>query len=346
VQLLAGLKVPRSPSSPAGTNTGGPRRGQRAQQHDVSMSELIMIPLTGTQYEIRAGDYTATVTELGAGIRRFCHRDRPVITGYEPDELPPAGAGQLLAPWPNRIDRGQYSFAGASHQLDLSEPAHGNAIHGLTRWLNWQPAAQARDAVTLRQVLHGSPGYPFCLELEATFQLDPSTGLEVSIAARNAGSRPAPYGTGWHPYLTAGTPAIDECELELPAARWLPADDRGIPRAEPQDVSGTPYDFREPTPIGATSIDHALTGLARDPAGLAWARLSGGNTQLAFWAGPGYDWLQVFSGDALDAAHRRRALAIEPMTCPPNAFASGAGLLTLAPGESVTHSWGIQALPS
>jgi aldose 1-epimerase len=310
------------------------------------MVSMTLIPLTGTQYDIRAGDYEATVTELGAGLRRLSHRDRHLITGYEPDDLPPAAAGQLLVPWPNRIDHGQYEFAGQSLQLDLSEPAHGTAIHGLTRWMGWQPVAQAPDAVTLGHVLHGRPGYPFCLEVTAAYQLDPAGGLQVSTTARNAGSRPAPYGTGSHPYLTAGTPAIDQCELELPAARWLPADDRGIPSAEPQDVTGTPYDFRERALIGATSIDHALTGLARDPDGRAWARLSGGSTRLAFWAGPGYDWLQVFSGDALDAAHRRRALAIEPMTCPPNAFVSGIGLLTLAPGESVSHSWGIQALPS
>jgi aldose 1-epimerase len=320
------------------------------------MSTPSMIPLTGLQYDIRAGDYAATVTELGAGLRRLSHRDRPVIAGYEPDEVPPAGAGQLLAPWPNRVEAGQYSFAGASHQLDLSEPASGNAIHGLTRWANWRPAGGAEggagdqagppDAVTLRHVLLGSPGYPFCLELEITYQLDAATGLEVSITARNCGSRAAPYGTGQHPYLTAGTPTIDECELELPAARWLAADDRGIPRGEPQDVSGTPYDFRERRPIGATRVDHALTGLARDADGRARARLAGGNTQLEFWAGAGYGWLQVFSGDALDARHRRRAIAMEPMTCPPNAMASGIDLLTLEPAQSVTHSWGIQVLPS
>jgi len=307
---------------------------------------MTLIPLTGTQYDIRAGDYEATVTEIGAGIRRLLHLDRRLITEYEPDDLPPAAAGQLLAPWPNRIDRGQYAFAGHSLQLDLSEPARGTAIHGLTRWMGWQPVTLAADAVTLLLVLHGRPGYPFCLELTAAYQLDPASGLQMSITARNAGSRAAPYGTGSHPYLTAGTPVIDQSELELPAGRWLPADDRGIPSAEPQDVTGTPYDFRVRALIGSTSIDHALTGLARDSAGRAWAQLSGGNTSVAFWAGPGYDWLQVFSGDALDAAHRRRALAIEPMTCPPNAFASGIGVLTLAPGESVTHSWGIRVLPS
>jgi aldose 1-epimerase len=356
VQLPAGLKVPRSPSSPAGTyfaaqglTTERVHRWARDRASGgcskiVSMTKLPLIPLTGSQYDLHAGDYAATVTELGAGIRQLSHRGRPVITGYEPDQLPPAGAGQLLAPWPNRIDHGQYAFAGSSLQLDLSEPAHGNAIHGLTRWTGWQAAAQADDSVTLRHVLHGGPGYPFCLELTASYRLDAETGLQVTVTARNAGSRDAPYGTGSHPYLTAGTPTIDECELELPASRWLPADERGIPHGQPQDVTGTPYDFREPHQISGTSVDHTLTGLARDSAGRAWARLASGDARLALWAGPGYDWLQVFSGDGLDPGHRRKALAIEPMTCPPNAFASGTGLLTLQPGDSVTHSWGIEVL--
>jgi CheY-like chemotaxis protein len=71
-------------------------------------------PLTGAQHRIRAGDYEAAVTELGAGLRQLSHRGRPLITGYEPDELPPAGAGQLLIPWPNRIDGGRYEFGGAT----------------------------------------------------------------------------------------------------------------------------------------------------------------------------------------------------------------------------------------
>jgi aldose 1-epimerase len=305
------------------------------------MTKLASIPLTGTQFRISAGDYSATVTELGAGLRQFRYRDRPVIAEYEPDELPPGASGQLLAPWPNRIDGGRYAFEGASHQLDLSEPARGNAIHGLTRWAGWQPAAQAADAVQLRHVLYGLPGYPFLLELTAEYRVSASDGLRVSVTAGNAGSRPAPYGTGSHPYLTAGTALVDECELELPAGLWLQADERGIPQGQPEDVTGTPYDFRVARPVDGTRVDHAFTGLAPGPDGRAWARLSGAGTQVAFWAGQGYRWLQVFTGDTLDPAHRRRAIAIEPMTCPPNCFATGTDLLTLQPGDSITHAWGI-----
>ncbi len=310
------------------------------------MGEQAVIPITGSQYEIAAGDYQAVVTELGAGLRGLWCRGEPVIAGYEPDQVPPAGAGQLLAPWPNRIDGGTYTFAGTSYQLDLSEPARGNAIHGLTRWAGWRATAHAPDIVQLSHLLYGRPGYPFCLDLTARYQLDAETGLQVTIMARNAGSRPAPYGTGCHPYLTTGAPLVDECELTLPASHWLAADDRGIPHGQPEDVGGTPYDFRTPRPIGGTQLDHALTGLARDSRGRAWARLSSDRAQIAFWADEGYRWLQVFTGDGLEPGRRRRALAIEPMTCPPNAFASGTDLLTLEPGEAVMHSWGLEVTQS
>jgi aldose 1-epimerase len=301
-----------------------------------------MVPLTGTQHEISAGDYRAVVTELGAGLRELHYLDRPVIGEYGPDMLPPGASGQLLAPWPNRVDGGRYAIDGTSYQLDLSEPVNLNAIHGLTRWDNWKAEARSPAAVVLRHVLLGRQGYPFCLDIEAEYKLAAGSGLQVSITARNAGSTPAPYGTGSHPYLIAGTPVIDDCELTLPGGLWLPTDDRGIPSGSVQDVMGTPFDFREARPVAATRLDHALTALARDADGRAWACLAGGGKRVALWAGPGYQWLQVFTGDTLDPSHRRRALAVEPMTCPPNAFASGVDLLLLEPGDSVTHNWGIQ----
>jgi aldose 1-epimerase len=328
------------------------------------------VPLTGAQYDLSAGDYRVTVTELGAGLRQLEHGGQPVIVGYEPDVLPPGAAGQLLCPWPNRVDGGHYAIDGRHYQLDLSEPANANAIHGLTRWLSWTPgpasAAPGGEEISLRLVLLGHQGYPFALELDASYRLDADHGLRVSVSARNLGSVAAPYGTGSHPYLTTGAAEVDECDLGLPAGLWQPAGERGIPIGGPEDVTGTEFDFRTPRPIGDTQLDHALTGLARGDDGRVWARLSSAGqvtrteaartdpartevartevarTEVALWAGPGYEWLQVFTGDTLGPSHRRKAVAIEPMTCPPNAFNSGVDLLMLEPGDSVTHSWGIE----
>jgi aldose 1-epimerase len=306
----------------------------------------VIVPLTGLQYQIEAGPYRATVTELGAGLRELSCHGQPVIAGYDPDELPPAGAGQLLAPWPNRIDGGRYVFDGTEQHLALTEPARGNAIHGLTRWTSWTVVSHDASAVLLRCAPHGQQGYPFCLEIEAEYRLDPGTGLHVAITARNRGSHKAPYGIGSHPYLAVAAPLVDDCELTLPAESWLPMDDRGIPSGPPAPVEGTPYDFRQPRTIGTTQLDHALTGLSRDDAGRAWARLAtGGGTQAGLWAGPGYRWLQVFTGDPLGPDRRRKAVAIEPMTCPPNAFVTGDDLLVIDPGQAVTHTWGIEVGP-
>ena len=142
-------------------------------------------------------------------------------------------------------------------------------------------------------------------------------------------------------------PSVDDCDLTLPAAFWLLTDDRGIPSGRSAAVEGTPYDFCQPRTIGTTRLDHALTGLARDRDGRAWAHLAsngGSGTRVGLWVGQGYGWLQVFTGDPLEPERRRKAVAIEPMTCPPNAFVTGEDLLILEPGEAVTHTWGIQVL--
>ena len=301
------------------------------------------IPLTGTQYEIEAGDYRATVTELGAGLRDLQFGDTFLVTGFDADELPPHGSGELLTPWPNRVDHGRYAFAGTDYQLALSEPATGHAIHGLTRWVPWARTAHDPAEVTLRCPAHGYQGYPFAVQTDATYRVDAESGLHVTVTATNKGSRPAPWGAGAHPYLSTGTKTIDECELELPAGRWQPVDERLIPSGPAADVAGTDYDLRTARKLAGVRLDHAFTDLRRGPDGLAWVRLSGGGLTTAMWMDAANSWLQVFTGDPLEPERRRTAGAVEPMTCPPNAFASGEGVIVLQPRESVTVRWGISA---
>ena len=154
----------------------------------------------------------------------------------------------------------------------------------------------------LRYAPHGQQGYPFGLEIEAEYRLDPGTGLRLAVTARNRGSHAAPYGTGSHPYLTVRTPSVDGCELTLPAASWLPLDGRGIPSGPPEPVDGTEYDFRRTRAIGATRLDHALTGLSRDGDGRAWAYLSAGPEHRAAGGPVGGRRLPVAAG-----IHRRPA---------------------------------------
>jgi len=302
--------------------------------------DLHTILPSGRQVEIVSRDHRASVVEVGGGLRQYSIADRDVLDGYGADEICRSARGQCLLPWPNRIRDGRYEFAGQRQQLPLTEPDKHNALHGLTRWANWTVATQAADRVVMEYLLHPQPGYPHTLRLAVDYSLDPN-GLTVRTTAMNVGANPCPYGAGAHPYLTVGTPTVDSIILTAPGRTRLTSDERGIPTGA-QPVAGTECDFRRSRRIGATALDTAFTDLDRDDEGRARVHLnSPDGTAATFWLDEGYRYLMLFTGDSLpDVA--RRSLGIEPMTCAPNAFATGDGLITLEPGESSVASWGIE----
>jgi aldose 1-epimerase len=173
------------------------------------------------------------------------------------------------------------------------------------------------------------PGWPFLLDLATTYTVSPGR-LTVTIEATNVGSGPCPFGAGQHPYFQ--TP-VDTTSLRLPARTRLDIDG-GIPTG-----TSRPAD-RELSPIGERRLDDCYTDLDPDwrveiiPPDGPTLRLSGDEV---------WRYLQVFSGDTVPQPERRRqGLAIEPMTCPPNAFVTGEGLITLQPGDSFRGSWDVE----
>jgi len=289
---------------------------------------------SGEQVELAFGEQRAIVVSVGAGLRTYSAGGRPVIDGYGADELCHAGRGQLLIPWPNRIEDGSYEFDGRSYQLPLNEPARQNAIHGLVRWSQWSIADRAADRVAFEHVLYPQPGYPFALELRVEYSLS-GNGLAVRTEATNAGSETAPYGAGSHPYLAVDQEVVDGVELRVPAATVLTADERGLPVGSAA-VADEGLDFRESRPIGSAKLDHCFTDVQRDSQGRAEVRL--GTTTL--WADESYPYVMIFTGDGLPDVERR-SVAVEPMTCAPNAFRSGESLVRLEPEESHVACWGI-----
>ncbi|WP_377272643.1 aldose 1-epimerase family protein [Peterkaempfera sp. SMS 1(5)a] len=296
---------------------------------------------TGRQYTIAHGDQRAVVVELGAALRSYTVGDRPVLDGFAAADRISGGRGQILVPWPNRIRDGRYRWDGEEFQLPLTEPARGNAIHGLLRWSTWQPVEQRDDRVVLGAVVWPQPGYPFHLEVTAEYTLGPA-GLSVALTARNLSDRPAPYGAGQHPYLTVGTGLVDEAVLTVPAHCRILTDDRGTP-AGGEPVDGTPYDFRTPQAIGALRLDTAFTDLVPGPDGTPVVRLAhpSGAHGTDLWLGEGVRAVQLYTGDTLPGEVRRRGIAVEPMTCPPDAFRSGTDLVHLAPQGCHTLRWGL-----
>jgi aldose 1-epimerase len=293
---------------------------------------------SGEQYPITSGDQEAVVVEVGGGLRTYSVDGQPVLDGYGVDEMATGGRGQLLLPWPNRIQDGKYAFAGADLQLPLTEPGRHNASHGLVRWSNWRPSAHEADRVVMELTLRPQPGYPFSLGLSVEYRLGPG-GLSVATTATNLGDRPCPYGAGAHPYLTVGTDYVDEALLAVPASTYLWTDEQGIPQEQRLTVR-SPFRFDPPRRIGDLQMDVAFTGLTAEEAVLA---SPDGRRRVRLWWDDAHRWVMVFTGDTLEASRRRRSVAIEPMTCAPNAFVSGDGLKVLEPAESWTTTWGIAA---
>jgi aldose 1-epimerase len=300
------------------------------------------IPPSGEQYEIRAGAQRATIVEVGGGIRAYEDDGRPVLDPYPVDAMMDGAHGAPLIPWPNRLADGRYTFDGVEHQVALTEPATHNAIHGFLLWRPWRLAAHDGDRVVVTARLHPLQGWPFALDVSVTYALA-DDGLSVTTTAENVGDGPCPYGHGQHPYLSPGRGLIDDCTLELPGRTRICTDtERQLPTGR-EAVRGTPFDFTEPRRLGADQIDFAFTDLTRDAAGRAWTRLRGPDGAAAeLWVDERFAFVEAFTGDTLSAARARRGLGVEPMTCAPNALASGDGLIRLEAGESVTTVWGLR----
>jgi aldose 1-epimerase len=251
----------------------------------------------------------------------------------------------VLAPWPNRLRDGSYVFDGVTGQAALDEPARSNAIHGLVRWLAWDLDYLERSRVKLSCSLAPQPGYPFVLSLAILYEIGPE-GLTVRTQAESARGAAAPFGIGFHPYFLAATKGLAGARVALPATRQLTLDARGLPVAEREldsQLALLPSD--EGVELGDLILDDCFTGLARDAEGIATLRFFPGDgaiSEVALRLERPFDYVMCFTGDPLSESDRRRAVAIEPMTCPPNAFATGNGVTSLHDGATFDAAFSIR----
>jgi aldose 1-epimerase len=297
---------------------------------------------SGEQHEIGHGRHHVVVSEVGATLRSYTVDGVSVIDGFGVTDMCSAGRGQVLAPWPNRLGDGRYSIDGRTGRAPWDEPERRNAIHGLVRWLPWQLRSRAQNVVVLGCTLFAQPAFPWRLELVLEYRLG-RDGLVVTAGVTNADEVPAPFGLGFHPYVTLGSPSVDSVRLTLPGQRCLVTDDRGLPTGD-TIVAGSELDFTSGRRIGATRLDTAFTDLTRTDDGLARVELEDTESGrgATVWMDERFGYVMAYTADTVEPAGRRRqAIAIEPMTCPPDALRSGTDLVRLEPGSSWRAIWGI-----
>ena len=288
---------------------------------------------TGEQYEINAGSYSAVITEVGARLRSLTFDGTELLATHGPDQAPKGWEGAHLFPWPNRLRDGRYRLSGQEFQLPINEPARNNANHGLNVGLAWKSLAHFGDSVRQRVVLWPRRGWPGILAVEILHQLG-AGGLRVEVTATNIGTSPAPWGYGAHPYFRFDD--ISNVKLTVPFDAELTVDpDRRLPiRLGPVTPA---HDFLQPRTIGTTVLDTAFT----DPLTRDWViSLSGDGRTIDVWGEATTQWAQVFT------APHRDSVAVEPMTCGPDAFNEGPTYrdrIMLRPGDSANAVWGVRA---
>jgi aldose 1-epimerase len=287
---------------------------------------------TGEQVLLAHGDQRAVVTEVGATLRDYTRAGLAVVEGFGVDEMATGAHGQVCFPWPNRLG-GPWSFSGRTAVPAVNEARLGNAIHGLVRYRPFSIESVAQNRCHLSLLLYPEPAYPFSVLLEVAYHLG-ALGLTVTTTVTNADEVPVPFGLGFHPYLAVPLHGVDRAILSV-----LELDDHRLPTSVRTTPSGG-LDRREPATVGDAVLDTTYTDLVRDEHGWATVRLAeedAGTVELS--VDRTFPYLQVFTGDTLAGPRRRSAVAVEPMTCPPDALRSNRDLVVLEPGQRWTGSW-------
>jgi aldose 1-epimerase len=285
------------------------------------------------------GRTRAVISSSGASLRALTVDGVDVIEPSVLSIVDDPVSGAILVPWPNRVEGARWMLNGHEQRLRVTEPEFGHANHGLVTDVEFTRVNSDAASVELETVLPSAPGYPFRLTIRVAYAVGPH-GITVSQTLVNESEQPAPAAMGAHPYLRLREVRGVAPLLRIDAARSVHLDDTYIPRGA-FDVEGTRWDLRHSTPV-AEMVPHAAYTNLSLTGGRHVHVLTDGSKRTELWSDPDFAWVQVYLDQSYSGDHGQRpALAIEPMTAPPNAFGSGVDLRWLEPGESWSARWGI-----
>ncbi len=274
------------------------------------------------------GDAYAVINLVGSALVGLRFGNFELIP--EIDLAPKVFAGTLLTPWPNRIEGGSYEFEGRHYQLEPRDGL-GNALHGLVDE-QWAEIIEHRTGfLRLRAFVKSFEGYPGDLVVESVFELS-QTDLSVSYTVTNQGLGNAPVGIGTHPYF----PYSDSTKIEINAKTAALHGSNMIPIGE---VSASELGLGpgRTALVSQLQLDTQFSELA-DPV----ATVINDDYSFDIWQ-QNANWLMVYNTTVFPwGSGAGHAIAIEPQTCPANAFQTGEGLRVLAGGESTSLRWGVR----
>lgn len=315
-------------------------RAVRAGVTGATVSVMTSTP-SGTLIRLETPDVAATIAPVGAALRGLVIDGVEVVPDYPHDVPAPACSGVVLVPWPNRIRDGKW----AGGQLAITEPDRNNAIHGLLRYTEYAVTESDAASVTLAADVYPQLGYPFWLHTSVQYRIH-ANGIIVTHTIENAGTTPAPFGVGAHPFLTIQDPSraigASDIQVRIPAREYYVVDERLLPTGVAR-VAGTAAALHEYRPLSELALD---TGYRVEPSGTpprfeSVLKVDGVGT-AGLWQDANFGYVQVYTRQEYPSTHGPvPAIAIEPQTCATDAFNTGDGLQYLEAGEAFVASWGI-----
>ncbi|WP_183086302.1 aldose epimerase [Mycetocola tolaasinivorans] len=285
----------------------------------------------------------ATISPVGASLQGLSVAGVELVRGSL-DATPVESSGITLVPWPNRVRAARWEWKGQEQALLPTEAGTANALHGLLAATDYAIARHSEGAVLLTARIDNAPGYPFALDVSVEYHLA-ADGIRVSLSVHNRGGELAPVGLGAHPYLRLGDTPAAELTLSVPAERALLLTQDHLPAAM-VSVAGTPLDLREGRRVTESPAHLGFTAL-RAESGAVTSTLSGPMGRAELWMDPRFRWLQIYlTREFPGLADDQLAIAVEPMTAPPDALNSGIDLHLIAPADTWSLDWGIRFVPA
>jgi len=283
---------------------------------------------SGTTIGIMAG--------YGAGLNRyeipFKKEKFNLIKGYnQKADFEKLYNSVLLVPFPNRIKDGQYAFEGKTYQLSVNQTKEQNAMHGLLfdkifKIESLRTENNQANLILSHLYKGNNEGYPFPFNCEVSYIWDPEQFLTISVLIENTGKTALPAGVGWHPYFKFPD-MVDKLNLQLNCTHKYKVDERMIPTMETEAFN----DFQQMNWINETQLDDCFA-LAQNKTVETKLKDEQHNIELSIIQKTGkhqYNYIQIYT------PKDRKSIALEPMTCMPNAFNNGEGLWNLPPKEKL-----------
>lgn len=244
-------------------------------------------------------------------------------------------SGSKLFPFPNRINGGNYCFNNKKMQLPCNEPAFPHALHGLVYNKPFQ-IESSHQILKLTYRYDGEiEGYTFPYHLNISYIVQ-ENGITITSEVTNMGNTLMPVGDGWHPYIALGG-KVDDWNLSLPGNKYYLTNEKYIPT---QETALFPH--KNNTLIGDIELNHCFE-IHQPESDYCVTKISNPNTGIGVevWQKIGtaqYNYVQYY------IPKERNCIAIEPMTCIPDAFNNKIGLILLTPGESQNWMFGIKII--